>query len=241
MEARARAAVARLQEMTEEPKSATPSAPATVPEVSVDEAETISRTLLLAQRTADSTVAEARGEAAPDRAGSQHRSVDHARFGSRDVGAAARRSTYRGAAGGRSRADHGGQRGRSAQGASRLPRVRCRATRDVPRRTALAVARSSHLVGRHRRTGTRRARRSPSSAVVGVRRRRQRGGDHDEPPESTASATPSRPSSGTWCIVADSAELTASTPSQSPPRLGRLRGATADVTDLPTPRPCGVR
>lgn len=63
MEARARAAVARLQEMTD--GKGAPAAPAvSTPDVSVDEAETISRTLLLAQRTADSTVAEARAEAA---------------------------------------------------------------------------------------------------------------------------------------------------------------------------------
>ena len=60
MEARARAAVARLQELTE---SGAASAPAPI-DASVDEAETISRTLLLAQRTADTAVAEARGEAA---------------------------------------------------------------------------------------------------------------------------------------------------------------------------------
>jgi DivIVA domain-containing protein len=60
MEARARAAVARLQEVSE---SGVGEAPATV-EVSPDEAETISRTLVLAQRTADTTVAEARQEAA---------------------------------------------------------------------------------------------------------------------------------------------------------------------------------
>ena len=57
MEARARAAVARLQEVNET-AAATPHV-----EPSVDEAETITRTLLLAQRTADSTVAEAQAEA----------------------------------------------------------------------------------------------------------------------------------------------------------------------------------
>jgi len=62
MEARARAAVARLQEVAE--SDSAPVAPAPAVEASVEEAETISRTLLLAQRTADSTVAEARGEAA---------------------------------------------------------------------------------------------------------------------------------------------------------------------------------
>lgn len=81
MEARARAAVARLQELSESGTSPNPvptSEPADGPstagrsrqsaapvEVSptVDEAETISRTLLLAQRTADTTVAEAKAEA----------------------------------------------------------------------------------------------------------------------------------------------------------------------------------
>jgi DivIVA domain-containing protein len=60
MEARARAAVARLQEVTEQGGAA---GPATI-EPSADEAETISRTLVLAQRTADTTIAEARSEAA---------------------------------------------------------------------------------------------------------------------------------------------------------------------------------
>jgi DivIVA domain-containing protein len=60
MEARARAAVARLQEVSESGAGATPAAV----EASADEAETISRTLVLAQRTADTTVAEARREAA---------------------------------------------------------------------------------------------------------------------------------------------------------------------------------
>lgn len=60
MEARARAAVARLQEMTDSGALSPP----TGVDASVAEAETISRTMLLAQRTADTTVAEARGEAA---------------------------------------------------------------------------------------------------------------------------------------------------------------------------------
>lgn len=70
MEARARAAVARLQEVSES-GSSTPTAasePAGVavtatPAASVDESETISRTLLLAQRTADTALAEAKAEA----------------------------------------------------------------------------------------------------------------------------------------------------------------------------------
>lgn len=88
MEARARAAVARLQEVSQQAPSASaaidapggaPTAdvtPAPFPAAPVDseddvksrivvadEAETISRTLLLAQRTADTTVAEAQAEA----------------------------------------------------------------------------------------------------------------------------------------------------------------------------------
>jgi DivIVA domain-containing protein len=54
MEARARAAIAKLQDATQHAGAAP------VPE----EAETISRVLLLAQRTADTTIAEARAEAA---------------------------------------------------------------------------------------------------------------------------------------------------------------------------------
>lgn len=69
MEARARAAVARLQEVTAAAESAPPGeSPPADPmpspfQIPAAEAETISRTLLLAQRTADTTVAEARTEA----------------------------------------------------------------------------------------------------------------------------------------------------------------------------------
>jgi len=67
MEARARAAVARLQELSEG-GAAAPAAADTAAEpaqvhVSVDESETISRTLLLAQRTADTAVADAKAQA----------------------------------------------------------------------------------------------------------------------------------------------------------------------------------
>ena len=77
MEARARAAVARLQEVSAaaEQHAAEKSAlskalddagaagSGEVVHVSADEAETISRTLVLAQRTADATIADARAEA----------------------------------------------------------------------------------------------------------------------------------------------------------------------------------
>lgn len=66
MEARARAAVARLQELQESGGGAPEEArddSAAERSVAVEEAETISRTLLLAQRTADTTIAEAEREA----------------------------------------------------------------------------------------------------------------------------------------------------------------------------------
>ncbi len=104
MEARARAAVARLQELSQQQTAAASTeapvaedAPAAAGEeaaapppkprvIAVDEAETISRTLLLAQRTADSTVAEAEG-AAQDRLAAAEaegvRIVEHAMAESR--------------------------------------------------------------------------------------------------------------------------------------------------------------
>ncbi len=68
MEARARAAVARLQEMSEGQAADVPTAtaPVAAPEsvsVPADQSDAISRTLLLAQRTADSLIAEAKAEA----------------------------------------------------------------------------------------------------------------------------------------------------------------------------------
>ncbi len=63
MEARARAAVVRLQEIAAHAPAPSP-ATATAPEPDHSgEADTISRTLLLAQRTADTTIAEANAEA----------------------------------------------------------------------------------------------------------------------------------------------------------------------------------
>jgi cell division initiation protein len=67
MEARARAAVARLQELQQQapaaPVEAAAPSDAMPGAVAPDEAETISRTLLLAQRTADAAVADAEREA----------------------------------------------------------------------------------------------------------------------------------------------------------------------------------
>ncbi len=62
MEARARAAVAKLQEVSQQVTSGTPG-PGASPSASDEDAETISRTLLLAQRTADNTVAQANADA----------------------------------------------------------------------------------------------------------------------------------------------------------------------------------
>ena len=59
MEARARAAVAKLQEVSQQVTSGTGGSPT----ASNEDSETISRTLLLAQRTADNTVAQANSEA----------------------------------------------------------------------------------------------------------------------------------------------------------------------------------
>ena len=67
MEARARAAVARLQELSQGGAPPTPPRPAprrpSRRKAHVEESETISRTLLLAQRTADQAVADAQAEA----------------------------------------------------------------------------------------------------------------------------------------------------------------------------------
>jgi DivIVA domain-containing protein len=63
MEARARAAVARLQEAGEERAAPQPSTDDGEPSVTADQADAISKTLLLAQRTADATIADARAEA----------------------------------------------------------------------------------------------------------------------------------------------------------------------------------
>lgn len=62
MEARARAAVAKLQEVSQQVTSGTRDANASL-SASDEDAETISRTLLLAQRTADNTVAQANTDA----------------------------------------------------------------------------------------------------------------------------------------------------------------------------------
>ena len=61
MEARARAAVAKLQEVSQQVSSGT--GVAASPLASDEDAETISRTLLLAQRTADNTMAQANADA----------------------------------------------------------------------------------------------------------------------------------------------------------------------------------
>ena len=61
MEARARAAVAKLQEVSQQVSSSSPTGTST--STSDEDAETISRTLVLAQRTADNTVAQANADA----------------------------------------------------------------------------------------------------------------------------------------------------------------------------------
>jgi DivIVA domain-containing protein len=88
MEARARAAVARLQELSQ--GGGDPGGP---PRASADDAETISRTLLLAQRTADEAVAAARAEAEQLRADAGEEAagiVEEARIEARRAGEEAR-------------------------------------------------------------------------------------------------------------------------------------------------------
>ena len=85
MEARARAAVARLQELQQQPapSAPTPDAATAAPgAVAAEEAETISRTLLLAQRTADTTIAGAEQEA--------NQIIESAKAESREAGEAER-------------------------------------------------------------------------------------------------------------------------------------------------------
>ncbi len=87
MEARARAAVHRLQEVTEaqgEQPAVTPAA--TDSEPTSAQAEAITKTLLLAQRTADTTVADARAEA--DRLLAEARSEAEASMASSQASAA---------------------------------------------------------------------------------------------------------------------------------------------------------
>ena len=75
MEARARAAVARLQELSQQSAAASPpeadEAARAPREPTADESEAISRTLLLAQRTADATIADAEREAAERRSAAE--------------------------------------------------------------------------------------------------------------------------------------------------------------------------
>ncbi len=72
MEARARAAIARLQELSAQAPTE-PERPAEpAPAVASPDAENISRTLLLAQRTADATVNDANAEAARIAADAEH-------------------------------------------------------------------------------------------------------------------------------------------------------------------------
>jgi DivIVA domain-containing protein len=88
MEARARAAVARLQELSQGGGD-----PGGIPRASADEAETISRTLLLAQRTADEAIAAAKAEAEQVRAGADEEAagiIEEARLEARRAGEEAR-------------------------------------------------------------------------------------------------------------------------------------------------------
>ena len=146
MEARARAAIAKLQELQQQGAPAAAGHGADDPDgapvgAMPDEAETISRALLLAQRTADVTVAEAQAEAealtSARAAGGRAARRRGARGGSGD----GRRGARRGAPGQGGRADRGGGRGAVAARPPRLPPRRRRDPRGPRRRPARAAAR----------------------------------------------------------------------------------------------------
>ena len=98
------------------------------------------------------------GRGRADRSPGQRRGGQDTRLHSRDVGAAARRGARRGAQDRRGRAQLGRERGRGAQGATRLPRVRRPPPRDVPRRPARPGPRGGQFPARHRRSGSGRSR-----------------------------------------------------------------------------------
>ena len=141
MEARARAAVARLQEVSEGTAADAPAPPASAPtpesvDVSAEQSDAISRTLVLAQRTADSLIAEAKAEAARLVAGANSEAADDARLDPRNGCHDARRGPRGGTPVRRDRAARRGERGRLAQGPPRFPRIRRGSPRTVPRRPA---------------------------------------------------------------------------------------------------------
>ena len=190
MEARARAAVARLQEMSEGPAAdAPPPAPSMAApdatDVPAEQSDAIGRTLVLAQRTADSLIAEARAEAARLVAAANSEAattrdstremaatmLDEAREEARRLGETERLAVA--------------ERGRLAQGPARLPRIRRGPSRAVPRRPAQPCSRRGGRTDRDHRPGTGRARRLPAPAAVGLRRRSRR--RRHRPP------TPARP------------------------------------------------
>ena len=167
MEARARAAVARLQEVSE-----SAAARGTRP---VDASRRRGRDDQphAAARAAHRRHRGRRGawRGRPHRRCSERRGGHHARLDPRDGSAVARRSPRRGSPRRRGRAHRHRRRGRGAQGAARLPRVRRRTARAVPRRAAQSPARCGDIDRRHRRTGAGWPRRSTPAAAVGVRRR----------------------------------------------------------------------
>ena len=136
MEARARAAVARLQEVAAAGRARPTPARRRRRARPVDEAETISRTLLLAQRTADATVADAPAEA--ERIVAAARAEAAATLDStREMSAKLlEEARSRGPPGVRGRALAGRERGAGARRPPRVPRRRRRPARAVPRRPA---------------------------------------------------------------------------------------------------------
>ena len=183
MEARARAAVARLQEVTAAAEKTALSkalddagAPdsADVVHVSPDEAETISRTLVLAQRTADATIADAKAEAERLLNDVARRVGGDARLDPRDVGQAARGRPRRGPQGIRGGAARGRERGAVARRPARVPRRRRRPTRAVPDRATRAAAHGGAPTRGDVRARAGRSRACAAARAVRVRRSARR-------------------------------------------------------------------
>ena len=166
---------------------------ADVVHVSVDEAETISRTLVLAQRTADATIADATAEAERLLNEAARRVRGDARLDPRDVGQAARGGPGRGPQGLRGGARRGRERGAVARRPSRVPRRRCRPARAVPDRAARAAAHRGAPARGDVRARARRSRPRAAARAVGVRRparrRHRRALPAAEAPTRSASTT----------------------------------------------------
>ena len=175
MEARARAAVARLQEVSDGQAATAAAARAHRVDEPVDGARRPVRddqphagagpahrrfTDRRGQGRSGAVVAAANGEAATTRDSTREMAatmLDEAREEARRASETERLAR--------------GQRGRRPQGTARFPRIRRRPSRAVPRRPARPGPRRGDRTDRDHRPGARRPRRRPSTAAVGIRRR----------------------------------------------------------------------